>query len=70
MDVNENFDGIEYNAVYIGMCAYLVFMIIPGLALLYGGLARRRSALSMLFLGLAVTATVYAVPPARDRTRS
>jgi ammonium transporter, Amt family len=56
MDVNENFAGVEYNAVYIGMCAYLVFMIIPGLALFYGGLARRRSALSMLFLGLTVTA--------------
>jgi hypothetical protein len=59
MDVNENFAGMEYNAVYIGMCSYLVFMIIPGLALFYGGLARRRSALSMLFLGLAVTAVTY-----------
>lgn len=58
MDVNENFAGVEYNAVYIGVCAYLVFMIVPGLALLYGGLARRRSALSMVFLGLAVTAVV------------
>lgn len=58
MDVNENFVGSEYNAVYIGICSYLVFLIIPGLALLYGGLARRRSALSMLFLGLAVTATM------------
>ena len=60
MNVNDNFTGLEFNAVYIGICAYLVFLIIPGLALLYGGLARRKSALSMLFLGLAVTATMYA----------
>lgn len=54
VDVNAQFAGFEYHAVYIGICAYLVWMIIPGLGLLYGGLARRKSALAMLYQAFGV----------------
>jgi Amt family ammonium transporter len=54
VDVNAQFVGFEFHAVYLAICAYLVWMIIPGLALLYGGLARRKSALAMLYQGFAV----------------
>jgi Amt family ammonium transporter len=54
VDVNAQFAGFEFHAVYLAICAYLVWMIIPGLALLYGGLARRKSALAMLYQGFAV----------------
>ena len=35
-----------------------VFLIVPGIGLLYGGMSRRKSALSMIFQGLAVQAVV------------
>ena len=36
----------------------LVFLIVPGIGLLYGGLTRRKSALAMVFQGLVVQAMV------------
>jgi hypothetical protein len=41
--------------------AFLVWLIIPGIAFLYAGLARRKSALSLLFQSLAVMG-VYVGP--------
>jgi Amt family ammonium transporter len=38
--------------------AFLVFLIIPGIGFLYSGLARRKSALSMLFQSFAVMGVV------------
>ncbi len=35
-----------------------VFLIVPGIGLLYGGMSRRKSALSMIFQGIAVQAIV------------
>ena len=58
VDVNAQFTGFEAYYVYIGICGFLVWMIIPGLALLYGGLSRRKSAVSMLFQGFAVTGVI------------
>jgi len=37
-------------------CAFIVWLIIPGIGLLYGGLARRKSALSLLFQSIMVAA--------------
>ncbi|KAK5059940.1 hypothetical protein LTR84_009823 [Exophiala bonariae] len=58
VDVNAQFAGFEFHAVYLIICAYLVWLIIPGLALLYAGLARRKSALAMLYQGFAVIGVV------------
>jgi ammonia channel protein AmtB len=38
--------------MYLVACGFLVWLIIPGIGLLYGGLARRNSALAMLFQSL------------------
>lgn len=35
-----------------------VFLIVPGIGLLYGGMARRKSALAMIFQGLTVMAVI------------
>jgi ammonia channel protein AmtB len=40
--------------VYLIVCGFSVWLIIPGVGLLYGGLARRKSALSILFQSLMV----------------
>ena len=37
-------------------CGFIVWLIIPGIGLLYGGLARRKSALTLLFQSLMVAA--------------
>jgi ammonium transporter, Amt family len=36
----------------------LVFLIVPGIGLLYGGMARRKSALAMIFQSMTVMAVV------------
>ncbi|KAK0743061.1 ammonium transporter [Schizothecium vesticola] len=58
VDVNTTFAGLEYHAVYIAFCSCLVWLIIPGIGLLYGGLSRRKSALALLFQSFMVSATV------------
>jgi len=40
------------------VCAFLVYMIIPGIGLLYGGLAHKKSGLSLLFQSMMVGAIV------------
>ena len=56
VDVNAQYVGYEYNYSYLVFCGYIVWLIIPGLGLLYGGLARRKSALALLFQSLMVGA--------------
>ncbi|CAK3932503.1 ammonium transporter [Lecanosticta acicola] len=56
VDVNAQFAGFEYHYVYLIVCGFLVWLIIPGIGLLYGGLARRKSSLSLLFQSLMVVA--------------
>lgn len=42
--------------VFLAFSAFIVWLIIPGIGLLYGGLARRKSGLSLLFQSLMVAA--------------
>ena len=73
-DVNAQYLGHEFNYIYLIVCAYLVWMIIPGIGLLYGGLSRRKSSLSLLFQSIMVIAVVtfqwifwgYSLTYARD----
>ncbi|KAK5651381.1 hypothetical protein OQA88_12538 [Cercophora sp. LCS_1] len=58
VDVNTTFVGVEFQSVYIAFCSFVVFLIIPGIGFLYGGLARRKSALALLFQSMVVTATI------------
>ncbi|EAW12969.1 ammonium transporter [Aspergillus clavatus NRRL 1] len=58
VDVNAQYVGFEYHYIYIMICAFIVWLILPGIGLLYSGLARRKSALALLFqawMVLAVT---------------
>lgn len=55
-DVNAQYAGYEFHYIYLVVCAFLVWLIIPGIGLLYGGLARRKSGLSLLFQSLMVLA--------------
>jgi Amt family ammonium transporter len=56
VDVNLQYTGYEFHYAYLAFCAFIVFLIIPGLGFLYGGLSRRKSSLAMLFQSLAVLA--------------
>jgi hypothetical protein len=49
VDVNAQYAGLEYHYVYIMTCSFVVWLILPGIGLLYSGLARRKSALTLLF---------------------
>ena len=56
MDVNAQYAGVEFNYTYLAFCGFIVWLIIPGIGLLYGGLARRKSSLALLFQSLMVIA--------------
>jgi Amt family ammonium transporter len=56
IDVNAQYAGFEYHYTYLVFCGFIVWLIIPGIGLLYGGLARRKSALALLFQSLMVGA--------------
>jgi Amt family ammonium transporter len=56
VDVNAQYLGFEYHYTYLVFCGFIVWLIIPGIGLLYGGLARRKSALALLFQSLMVGA--------------
>jgi Amt family ammonium transporter len=58
VDANTQFAGIEFHTVYIAFCAFVVWLIILGIGLLYGGLSRRKLALALLFQSLLVAASV------------
>lgn len=48
VDVNLQYAGLEHHYIYLILCAMVVFPILPGIGFLYGGLARRKSALTLL----------------------
>jgi len=54
MDVNAQYAGLEFHYVYQMLTAFFVFLIIPGLGLLYGGMSQRKSALAMMFQSFAI----------------
>ncbi|KAB8069264.1 ammonium transporter AmtB-like domain-containing protein [Aspergillus leporis] len=58
VDVNAQYAGFEYNYVYILACTFIVFLILPGIAFLYSGLTRRKSALALLFQGFMILAII------------
>lgn len=58
MDVNAQYAGFEVNYLYIALCSFLVWIMIPGVGLLYGGLAKRKSALALVFQSFMVTAVI------------
>ncbi|KAL5113455.1 hypothetical protein ACEQ8H_008668 [Pleosporales sp. CAS-2024a] len=57
-NVNAQYRGLEYHYIYLMIMGYLVWLIIPGIGLLYSGLSRRKSALAMLFQSFAVLGVV------------
>ncbi|EME84787.1 uncharacterized protein MYCFIDRAFT_82875 [Pseudocercospora fijiensis CIRAD86] len=57
-NVNDQYFGYEFHFVYLAVCTFLVWLIIPGIGLLYSGLARRKSSLSLIFQSLSVIAVV------------
>ncbi|KAL3424074.1 ammonium transporter [Phlyctema vagabunda] len=56
VDVNAQYAGLEFHYVYLMICAFVVWPIIPGIGFFYGGLARRKSALSCLFQSFMIAA--------------
>ncbi len=56
MDVNAPYVGLEWEYVYQVIMGCFVFLIVPGIGLLYGGMARRKSALAMIFQSMTVMA--------------
>ncbi|KAJ5457093.1 hypothetical protein N7530_012367 [Penicillium desertorum] len=74
VDVNAQYVGVEWNYTYIILCSFIVWLIIPGIGLLYSGLARRKSALALLFQAFMVVAVItfqwifwgYSLTYARD----
>ena len=58
VNVNLPYANNEWQYVYQVILGCFVFLIVPGIGLLYGGMSRRKSALAMIFQGLAVMAIV------------
>jgi Amt family ammonium transporter len=58
VDVNAPYAGLEFHYIYLLFCTAIVWLIIPGIGLLYGGLARRKSSLALLFQSLMVCGVV------------
>ena len=54
LDVNAPYIGFEFHMVYQLIMGGLVFLIIPGIGLLYGGMARRKSSLAMIFQSITI----------------
>ena len=48
VDVNVQYAGFEYHYTYLVFYGFIVWLIIPGIGLLYGGLTRRKSVLALL----------------------
>jgi ammonium transporter, Amt family len=56
INVNLPYTGLEFQYVYQVIMGMLVLLIVPGIGLLYGGMARRKSALAMIFQSITVLA--------------
>lgn len=54
VDVNAPYVNLEFHMVYQLIMGGLVFLIIPGIGLLYGGMARRKSSLAMIFQSITI----------------
>jgi Amt family ammonium transporter len=54
VDVNAPYLNLEFHMVYQLIMGGLVFLIIPGIGLLYGGMARRKSSLAMIFQSMTI----------------
>ena len=54
VNVNLPYKGQEFEYIFQVIMGMLVLLIIPGIGLLYGGMARRKSALAMIFQSLTV----------------
>lgn len=57
-DVGALYAGYEFHYLFIIIAGCLVFLIVPGIGLLYGGLSRRKSSLSMIFQTLMVMGVI------------
>ena len=71
----EEINKISYpDTAWILISSALVMLMLPGLALFYGGMVRRKNVLATLihcFIPLGViTCLLYTSPSPRDRTRS
>jgi hypothetical protein len=53
-DVNAPYVDLQFHMVYQLIMGGLVFLIIPGIGLLYGGMARRKSSLAMIFQSITI----------------
>ena len=53
VDLNEQFDKADM--VWVGVSAALVWLMVPGVGLLYSGLSRKKHALSLLWASLMAT---------------
>ncbi|KAA8914587.1 methylammonium permease 3 [Sphaerosporella brunnea] len=58
VNVNAPFDATGYHMVWIMACTAVVWPIIPGIGLLYGGLARRKASLALLWQSFLVSAVI------------
>lgn len=58
VNVNDQYEGVQFNYTYIIFCAFIVYLILPGLGLLYGGLAHRKSALALVFQSILTGALI------------
>lgn len=58
VNVNTQYTGLEFHYVFQMIMGCLVFLIIPGIGMLYGGMCQRKSALSMIFQSLTVISVI------------
>lgn len=58
MDVNAPYVNLEFHMTYQLIMGGLVMLIIPGIGLLYGGMARRKSSLAMIFQSITIMALI------------
>jgi hypothetical protein len=58
INVNLPYTGLEFHYVFQIIMGCLVFLIIPGIGMLYGGMCKRKSALSMIFQSLSVISVI------------
>lgn len=58
MNVNLPYTGLEFHYIYQVILGCMVFLIVPGLGLLYGGMSKRKSALAMIFQSITVMSVI------------
>lgn len=57
-NVNLPYENLEFHYIFQIIMGCLVFLIIPGIGMLYGGMCKRKSALSMIFQSLSVVSVI------------